>query len=85
MNTIKCGDCKKYWELKRAKRSKRGGHITLHKGHCLANTIYATNRTGNDVFPPGAKTAELPNGTHKIDIVRETDLKPYCLNAEAKR
>ena len=83
-NTIKCGDCKKYSPAERPIRSKKGGFKKMRNGHCLARTVYASNRVGNPVYPPGAKTAELPGGQHNIVLVREDDIVSHCTDAEHK-
>ena len=84
MNQIKCGECKKYHAMERPKRNKSGGMIPLKKGYCLDRSVFATNRPGNEVIPPGAKTAELEFGRHKPVIVREEQIVPNCTAARSK-
>jgi hypothetical protein len=83
-NTTKCGDCKKYSPSERPIRKKGGGMKKLRTGHCLAKTVYASNRVDNPVFPPGAKTATLEGGQHKIHLVREESIEAHCTDVEPK-
>ena len=82
-NTIPCGKCIRYAAQEKP-QPKDKPPKQLHRGHCLARTIYAVNKPGKPVYPPGAKTAELPYGRHKIFSVRKTQLVPHCTNAVAK-
>jgi hypothetical protein len=82
-NDIKCGQCVLYAEQLKPQPEDRPAK-SLHRGHCLDRTIYAVNKPGSPVYPPGAKTAELPNGRHKIAGVREDQLVPNCTAASLK-
>ena len=75
-NNVKCKDCSFYHEQRKPLR--KGGTKSLQRGHCLAQTVYASNRPDNPVFPPNAKTAELPYGRHQITAVMEDELRPHC-------
>ena len=66
-------------------RNKTGGRKPLKRGHCLARTVYAANRVENNVYPVGAKVENLPNGQHKIFLVREDHLELSCTTAEEKK
>lgn len=83
-NTIKCGDCKKYHAIKKPIRSKTGGFKDLHRGHCLARTVYAKNKPGDHVYPPKAVVKDLPFGRHQIVIVHEDEVVPHCIHAKEK-
>jgi len=77
-NTNKCGDCTEYHAIIKPHRS--GGKSTnTRKGHCLDQTIYAGNKPGNPVYPPGAKVQELPYGRHKIVLRREDEVCKHCM------
>jgi hypothetical protein len=65
-----------YWPAERGLRG--GGTKQLKYGYCLDTTIFASNKVGDKVYPPRAKTAELPNAMHDITIVRATEVKTQC-------
>ena len=81
MNKLKCGECKNYFGMERPLRRKEGGTVSLKKGYCLAKSVFASNRPGDEILPPGAKTAELEYGRHKIHLVREEEIVPHCVPA----
>lgn len=82
-NTIQCGKCTRYAAQVKPQPGDKPPK-PLHRGHCLARTIYAVNKPGNPVYPPGAKTEELPYGRHQIFSVRNAQLVPNCTAAVAK-
>lgn len=82
-NNIPCGKCINYHEI--LKPVKKGGTVSLHKGHCLIRTVYASNKPGNNVYPPKAKTAELPYGRHQIEMVCENEVRPNCSDAKERK
>jgi hypothetical protein len=82
-NKIPCGKCQKYHEQR--KPIRKGGTISLHQGHCLEYTIYASNKPGDHIHPPGAKTEEREFGMHKIELVGEKELRPYCSAAKERK
>ena len=75
-NTQPCSACKKYWPL--VKGLKKGKKKKLSHGYCLERTVFASNKPGNPVYPPRAKVKELPNGNHKVILVRKSDVKANC-------
>ena len=81
---IKCKECVHYHEIRKPLKKKEGGSKSVHKGHCLKRTIYASNKPGNPVYPPGAIVQVLPYGRHKINIVNEEQIVVGCIHA-AKR
>lgn len=81
-NTIKCGQCALYAEQLKPQPGNKPPK-SLRRGHCLNRTIYAVNKPGKPVYPPGAKTTELPHGRHKIASVREDQLMAHCTAASA--
>jgi hypothetical protein len=82
-NDIPCGKCMHYHELKKI-TDEEGGTVSLHMGHCLQNTIYAANKPGNHVHPPGARVEDLPFGRHLITVVEEKELRKFCETAKAR-
>jgi len=82
-NNIPCGQCANYHAL--MKPVKKGGTISLKRGHCLIRTIYASNKPGKNIYPPGAKTEEREFGQHKIELVTEAEVRPYCSDAKRRK
>lgn len=82
-NAIPCGECSRYWEIKKPLKNGKG-YIRLRRGHCLAKTIYAKNRPGSPVYPPGATVEELPDCRHKIYLVREEHVECGCTQVKEK-
>jgi hypothetical protein len=78
--TFPCSKCAKYWELRKPKRNGEG-FTPLKKGYCLARTVFASNKPGENIYPPGARMADLPNGQHDVVIVRPDSLELSCTNA----
>ena len=83
-NTLMCGDCVHFNSIKKALRKKEGGIKELAMGHCLIKTVYASNKPGNPVYPPRAKTAELPYGRHNVCVVKSTEIVPGCSDAKRR-
>jgi len=83
-NTIKCGNCILYHAIRKPLRTKEGGFKKLKRGHCLAQTVYASNKPGKHVYPPKAKVKELPFGRHIIFLVHEDQIIPHCTSAKEK-
>jgi hypothetical protein len=81
-NTILCGQCIHYSELRKPK--EKGGYKSLKKGHCLDQTVYAKNKPGKPVYPPNAKLEDLPFQQHKIVLVRETQIVLHCTAAKQR-
>ena len=81
-NTIKCGQCMFFYELKKPK--PKGGMRSLGYGHCLDRTVYAKGKPGNPVYPPGAKVADMPFDQHNVTVVKPMQLVPHCLAAKLK-
>jgi hypothetical protein len=54
------------------------------QAHCLAKSIYAKNKPGDPVFPPGAKTADLQFARHQITVVRHDQRSPNCMDYKKK-
>ena len=79
-NTLPCNQCVYYFELRKPK--ERGGYKSLKRGHCLAKTVYAKNKPGNQVYPPNAKVEDLPFQQHKIVMVKENEIILHCLSAK---
>ena len=75
-NANPCGTCTNYWALECGNR--KGTRKVLPKGYCLEKTIFASNKPGNPVYPPRAKTAELLNAVHKVTIVDATEVQVHC-------
>jgi hypothetical protein len=71
-----CGNCLRFHPI--TIPTGKGGSKETVQGHCLAQSIYAKNRPGNPVFPPGAKTADRPYAQHQIVIVRKDQKSPEC-------
>ena len=82
-NTIKCGDCIRYHEMRKPLRSGKG-YTRLMRGHCLAKSIYAKDRPGNPVYPPGAKIETLPHNRHQIVVVRDENVESGCTDATGR-
>jgi len=78
-NTIPCGQCIFYAELRKPK--EKGGYKSLRRGHCLDKTIYA-KKPGNIVYPPLAKVEERPFQQHKIVMVKEKEIILHCTAAK---
>lgn len=81
-NTVPCGKCLRYYELRKPLR--KGGSLSLHRGHCLAKTIYAANKPGDNVYPAGARVEELPYAMHKIKLVEENEIQKNCTDVKEK-
>lgn len=77
-----CGGCTHFYSIRVP--TGRGGARETEQGHCLAQSVYAKNKPGNPVFPPGAKTEELPYAQHKIVIVRRKQKSPQCITYQKK-
>lgn len=76
MNTKPCGMCEGFFAIE--KGLKDGNRKELKHGYCLKKSIFANNKAGKPVLPPRAKTAELPQGVHKLKIVRINQVIPTC-------
>lgn len=76
MANEKCGDCAKFSVIKIA-TGKGVTKDSVH-GHCLFKTIYAKNKPGNPVYPPGAKVEDREHAQHHVEIVRRTQVVPNC-------
>jgi hypothetical protein len=72
-----CGQCVHFNPIKLP--TATGTLRTTHQAHCLAKSTYASNKPGNPVYPPGAKTAELTYAQHQITIVYAEQNEPNCL------
>ena len=81
-NTIKCGSCVRYYALQKTQHNKKP--LDLQRGHCLARTVYASNKPGDHNYPAGAKTAELPFGNHKVYIVKPNQVVRACTHAKLR-
>jgi hypothetical protein len=75
-NNEACGKCDLFWPLE--KGLKGGKRKALHHGYCLNTTVFATNKVGEPVYPPRAKTAILPNAQHKVTLMRKDEVNPNC-------
>jgi hypothetical protein len=85
MATVKeivCGNCVKFWNVKVAKNRKELKETAL--GHCLVRTVYAANKAGNPVYPPGSKVEVLPFAQHKIAVVRNNQDARNCPDYKEK-
>jgi len=76
MSDKECGKCKYFYPLKKVDR--KGGLRDLTRGYCLAKSVFAKNKPGKPVFPPGAVTKELPYGRSKPEIVMTTQVVKDC-------
>ena len=81
---IQCQECSHYHELRKPLRRKRGGSKSLRKGHCLKRSVYASNKPGNPIYPPGAVTEERKYAQHKITVVSEDQIVPGCIYANKR-
>lgn len=80
-NTTPCDTCIHYWAQMRPQPGNRPDKDLKH-GHCLAKTIYAVNKPGKRVYPPGAKFKKLPYGRHRIFSVEKGQIISTCLEAK---
>jgi hypothetical protein len=71
-----CGECTSFHSIRIP--TGTGSTRETDQAHCVAKSVYAKNRPGNPVYPPGAKIADLPHAAHKITIVRRDQKEPYC-------
>ncbi len=76
-NEIPCEKCSLYFAIVKPHRNGKGSTDTK-KGHCLDKTIYAKNKPGNPVYPPNAKTADLPYNRHVISLRRADEVVAHC-------
>ncbi len=83
-NTIPCGECTLYHAIVKPHRDGKGSTDTK-KGHCLDRTVYAKNKAGNPVYPPGAKVADLPYNRHQIVLHRDAEIVPHCTAAKKRK
>jgi len=83
-NTIQCGKCTRYHAIIKPHRNGKGSTDTL-KGHCLEHTVYALNKPGKPVYPPGAMVKDLPYNRHKIALRRSDEIVPQCTSAKNKK
>ena len=72
-----CGECLRYYPI--TVPTGKGSSKETSRGHCLAKSVYAKNKPGNPVYPPGAKIADLVHNQHKIVVVRKDQKSPECL------
>ena len=77
-----CGDCTRFHPI--TVPAGKGSSRETNQGHCLAQSVYAKNRPGNPVFPPGAKTEDRPYAQHQIVVVRRDQKSPECLHYRKK-
>ena len=75
-NCKPCGGCLDYWPQE--KGVKGGKRHQLPHGYCLDRTIFASNKPGDNVYPPRAKTAELPDGRHIVILVYANQVEATC-------
>jgi len=71
-----CENCIHFWPIKIP--TGKGHSKETNQAHCLAQTIYAKNKPGNPVYPPKAKTADLPYAKHHVVIVRREQSASDC-------
>lgn len=76
-NVVPCKECSLYYAIVKPHRNGKGSTDTK-KGHCLDKTIYAKNKAGNPVYPPNAKTADLPHNRHVIVLRRADEVVAHC-------
>jgi hypothetical protein len=76
MATQPCGTCKHYWALRRAQKS--GTPRKLKNGPCLKRSVYPKSRAKDQVYPPRAKFADLPNMTAEVYMVNEAEVISTC-------
>jgi hypothetical protein len=85
MNIIACGDCKKFHVRTGGGGTTKSPTVKeLSRGFCLAQTIFSSKKAGQPVFPPGARVEDLPDGQHKVTLVKKTDVVKNCTNAVRK-
>jgi hypothetical protein len=84
MPTYPCSKCAKFYALRKPKRDG-SGFLELKHGYCLARTVFAKNRPGDEVLPIGAKSADLPNGQHNVVLVRVDSLELGCNDAVPRK
>ena len=77
-----CSNCVHYAPIK-IPTGNRGSKNT-RQGHCLAQSVYAVNKPGKNVYPIGAKTAVLPYARHSIVVVREDQIVLHCTTRTQK-
>jgi hypothetical protein len=75
-NKRPCGECSQYYPLEKGMRG--GERRPLNQGFCLEKTVFASNKPGKPVYPPRAKTAELPNAMHNTVLVYANQVVPEC-------
>jgi len=83
-NTKTCDACALYYALVKYHR-RNGNAKETERGYCLAQTVFAKNRAGNPVYPPHAKTAELPDARHITVIRRKAEIVPHCTAFKPKK
>jgi len=76
VNNKPCGMCEGFFAIERG--LKGGKRKDLKHGYCLKKSLFASNKAGNPIFPPRAKTAELLNAMHKLKIVRTNQVESMC-------
>lgn len=81
-NEMQCKDCTHYFPQRKPKPN--GGFKELGYGHCVAKSIYAKNKVGKPIYPPGAVIKELPFAQHIITIVKSGEIVPLCSQAKAR-
>lgn len=72
-----CEKCEFYWEITRALAG--GGRRKTGRGHCLDQSMYASNAPGKPTYPPKAKTAHLPHGCSKVVVVQGKTIQLGCI------
>jgi hypothetical protein len=77
-----CGECMYFYPIQIP--TGTGSQRETDQAHCLAKSVYAKNKPGNPVFPPGAKTADLQFAQHQIVIVRRKQHSPNCMDYKKK-
>ena len=76
-NTQACSACLLYHAIIKPHR-KGGEPKNLKRGYCLDQTVFASNRPGDPVYPPRAKTAVLPFAQHSVVLRREDEVVGHC-------
>jgi hypothetical protein len=77
-----CGNCTHFHSIRIP--TGKGTTRETNQAHCVAKSVYAKNKPGNPVYPPGAKIADLPYAAHKITIVRRDQREPNCMDFKKK-
>lgn len=86
MNTIPCGECTQYYPVMVGGGMKGSPEQReWSRGHCLAKSVYSAKKAGRSVLPPKARIEDLPDGQHKITLVKKNQIVPGCTHVRKEK